>query len=163
MTRPSTFVPARTGLRKKPTSRGITDFLQSHDKMAALLPSITRMMTLQADCAGALPAMFDACGVLQFESGQLVLSTPNAALASRLRQQLPKLQDALHQRGWQVNAIRLKVQVGRPRDTPPPVKQLRLPDPAVSALTQLETVLENTPRNATLLAAIHALANRPRA
>lgn len=163
MTRPSTFVPARTGLRKKPTSRGITDFLQSHDKMAALLPSITRMVTLQSDCAAALPEMFAACGVLQFESGQLVLSTPNAALASRLKQQLPKLQDALLQRGWQVNAIRLKVQVGRPRDTAPPVKQLRLPDPAVSALTQLETALENTPRNATLLAAIHALANRPRA
>ncbi|MFT5533633.1 MAG: hypothetical protein ACI8WM_000447 [Burkholderiaceae bacterium] len=162
MTRPSTFVPAKSPLRKKPTSRGITDFLHSHDKMAALLPSITRMMTLQTDCAAALPAMFVACAVLQFESGQLVLSTPNAALASRLKQQLPKLQEALLQRGWQVNAIRLKVQVGRPRDNLPPIKQLRLPDPAVSALTQLETTLENTPRNATLLAAIHALANRPR-
>ncbi len=162
MTRPSTFVPARTTFRKKPTSRGITDFLQSHDKMAALLPSITRMMNLQTDCAATLPAMFAGCAVLQFESNQLVLSTPNAALASKLKQQLPKLQDALLQRGWQVNAIRLKVQVGRPRDNPPPQKQLRLPDPAVSALTQLEGTLQNTPRNATLLAAIHALANRPR-
>ena len=163
MIRPSTFVPAKTSLRKRPTSRGVTDFLQNHDKMAALLPSITRMMTLQSDCAATLPAMFAGCAVLQFESNQLVLSTPNAALASKLKQQLPKLQEALLQRGWQVNAIRLKVQVARPRDNPQPQKQLRLPDPAVSALMQLEGTLENTPRNATLLSAIHALANRPRA
>ncbi|MEC5215832.1 hypothetical protein RCH09_000766 [Actimicrobium sp. GrIS 1.19] len=131
--------------------------------MAALLPSVTRMMALQNDCAASLPSMFSACGVLQFESGQLVLSTPNAALASKLKQQLPKLQDGLQKCGWQVNAIRLKVQVGPPLEKPAPVKQLKLPDPAISALTELETLLENSPRNATLLAAIHALVKRPRA
>ncbi|GAA4023429.1 DciA family protein [Actimicrobium antarcticum] len=162
MLRPSTFVPAKKGLRYVPTSRGATDFLQVHDKLAALMPSITRMATLQHDCAETLPSMFSACGVLQFESGQLVLSTPNAAIASKLKQQLPKLQEALQKRGWQVSAIRLKVQVGKTLDKPPIVKQLRLPDPALSALMELETTLENTPRNATLLAAISVMVKRRR-
>ncbi|WP_326939724.1 hypothetical protein [Actimicrobium sp. GrIS 1.19] len=55
------------------------------------------------------------------------------------------------------------MQVGPPLEKPAPVKQLKLPDPAISALTELETLLENSPRNATLLAAIHALVKRPRA
>ena len=162
MTRPSNFVPFKSGIRTAATSRGVADFLRGHDKMAALLPSVTRMANLQSDCAANLPSMFAACGVLQFESGQLVLSTPNAALASKLKQQLPKLQEGLQQRGWQVNAIRLKVQVGPALEKVPHVKQLRLPDPALSALQQLEKSLASSPRNAALLAAISALVKRPR-
>ncbi len=130
--------------------------------MASLLPSITRMATLQRDCAAALPSMFSSCGVLQFEAGQLVLSTPNAALASKLKQQLPKLTAALQQCGWQVSAIRLKVQVGAPVDNFQPAKKLSLPDKAISALAELETTLEHTPRNAELLNAINRLVMRPR-
>src|SRR5687767_13208362 len=92
---------------------GVTDFLRAHDKMATLLPALTRIAALQKECAAILPALFDACSVMQFEAGQLTLSTPNAALATKLKQQLPKLQDALLKRGWQVNAIRIKVQVGK--------------------------------------------------
>ena len=130
--------------------------------MALLLPSITRMATLQRDCAAALPTMFSSCGVLQFDAGQLVLSTPNAALASKLKQQLPKLIAALQQRGWQVSAIRLKVQVGPPGENLQPAKKLSLPDQAISALTALETTLGTTPRNANLLHAINRLIKRPR-
>lgn len=162
MTRPSTFVPARSGQRTPPSPKGVTDFLRGHDKLAALLPSATRMAALQSDCAAMLSTMFAACGVLQFESGTLVLSTPNSALASKLKQQLPKLQEGLLKRGWQVNAIRLKVQVGPGLSKPAPSKQLRLPDPAVSALRQLGGALDNSPRNAQLLAAIARLVARQR-
>ena len=130
--------------------------------MAALLPSVTRMATLQRDCAAALPLMFSTCAVLQFESAQLVLSVSNAALASKLKQQLPKLTAALVQRGWQVSAIRLKVQVGTPLERSAPVKQLSLPDQAIASLAQLETTLEKSSRNAELLEAIHRLVTRPR-
>ncbi len=90
--RSSSFIPYRPSARPK-TAKGAADFLHSHDKMAVILPTVTRMVALQKDCVAALPAMFDACAVLQFEAGQLVLSTPNAALAAKLKQQLPKLQD----------------------------------------------------------------------
>lgn len=56
------------------------DFLRGNATMASLMPTVTRLAALQG-CARALPAMFEHCDILQFESGQLVLATPNAALA----------------------------------------------------------------------------------
>ena len=162
MTRPSTFVPVKPSTRRTPTSRGVTDFLRDHDKMASLMPSITRMAALQRDCAAALPTMFNLCAVLQFEAGNLVLSVPNAALASKLKQQLPKLTAILQQRGWQVSAIRLKLQVGPGLDKPVAQKQLKLPDAAVTSISLLCTNLEPTPRNAALCAALERIVSRPR-
>src|SRR5471030_2947481 len=43
---------------KRRTAVGATDFLRRDDKLAALLPAIERMATLQKDCAAALPSMF---------------------------------------------------------------------------------------------------------
>ena len=162
MSRPSTFVPFKSSAHFAPSATGAADFLRKHDKLAALLPSVMRMARLQTDCAAALPSMFGQCSVLQFESEQLVLATPNAALASKLKQQLPKLQETLQRQGWQVSAIRLKVQVGMPAGSAAPAKQLRLPDPAIAALARLQLSLETSPRNAALLAALNALVKRPR-
>jgi hypothetical protein len=38
------------------------------------------------------------------------LLAPNSAAAAKLRQLQPRLEDALRQQGWQVSAIRIKVQ-----------------------------------------------------
>lgn len=167
MTRPSSFLsfypgarPARASVR---TTQGVADFLRANDKMAAILPAITRMAALQQDCMAALPAIFDACSVAQFEAGQLVLATPNAALAAKLKQQLPKLQDALLKRGWQVNAIRLKVQVRKIVERTRPSKQLVLPSKALSALVSLNDSLDDSPRNQALKAALEAMVKRHRA
>ncbi len=156
------FTPARSTGRRPQTTKGAADFLRSDEKMAAILPTAMRMAALQKDCAELLPAMFDACAILQFESAQLVLSTPNAALASRLKQQLPKLQSALLTRGWQVNAVRLKVQVSASLQKIVLPKQAILPVRALSALAELGNTLEKTKRNATLVAALEALVNRHR-
>ena len=150
------------GTRKRPATPGVADFLRSNERLASLLPAVQRMASLQKDCAAALPAMFNLCDVLQFEQGQLVLATPNAAVATKLKQQLPKLQAALQQRGWQIDAIRLKIQVSR--SMPPVVHthQLVLPQKAVSAFAELGAALPATPQNATLIAAIKAMAGRRR-
>ena len=160
--RPSSFIPNRQGTRAAQSVQGATDFLRAHDKMAAILPTVTRMAALQKDCAATLPVMFDACAVLQFESEQLVLSTPNAALAAKLKQQLPKLQENLLKRGWQVNAIRLKVQVTQNLEKVARPKQLVLPPRAVSAFAELVGTLEDSPRNATLRAALRMMVERHR-
>ena len=144
------------------SAQGATDYLRANDKMASLLPTVARMIALQKDCAAILPEMFNACAVLQFDSDQLTLSTPNAALAAKLKQKLPKLQDALLQRGWQVNAIRLKVQVSNVAEKVIYSKQLQLPMQAVSALATLNNTLEDSPRNATLRAAIDVMIKRHR-
>jgi hypothetical protein len=150
------------GTRKRNTSIDITDFLRKNEKMAALLPTAMRMASLQADCAKELPPMFGNCDVLSFENAHLVLATPSSAVAAKLKQQLPKLQGALHKRGWQIDDIKLKVQVTR--SLPPVVhtRQLLLPSTAVSAFSELGETLPQTKENATLIAAVKAMAARRR-
>lgn len=164
MTRPSSFIPHQQHARKARgttrTTLGAADFLRTHEKMAALLPTIARMAALQKDCASILPDIFQACTVLQFESDCLVFSTPNAALAAKLKQRLPKLQEALLKRGWQVSAIRLKVQVEQKNEKPIPVKNLHLPQQAIFALSELDSTLDETPRNAALKAALNSLISK---
>jgi hypothetical protein len=150
--------PGRSAIQAK----GVTDFLRVHDKMSSLMPAVARMAALQKDCAALLPAIFDSCSILQFESGQLVLSVSSSALASKLKQQLPKLQDALLQRGWQITAIRLKLQPKTVFEPTEQEKELVLPERAISALADLNGSLDDSPRNEALKAALAALLNRHR-
>ena len=140
-----------------------TDFLRRDDKMAALLPAIERMAALQKDCAAALPAMFKYCEILAFEDGQLSLSLPNAALAAKLKQQLPKLQETLGRRGWQVHGVKLKVQMAKPAEIKEQMRALWLTEAAVTAFDELGDALEDTPQNATLIAALKAMVAKRRA
>jgi hypothetical protein len=147
---------------KRHTPVGATDFLRRDDKMAALLPAIQRMAALQKDCATALPAMFKYCEILAFQDGQLTLSLPNAALAAKLKQQVPKLQETLAQRGWQVTAVKLKVLMTKPAEIKEQMISLSLSEAAVEAFDSLGDTLEQTPQNATLIAALKAMVAKRR-
>ncbi|HTH44492.1 MAG TPA: DciA family protein [Oxalicibacterium sp.] len=160
--RPSSFIPFQQTASAPQSAKGAADFLRAHDKMAALLPAVTRMAALQKDCANLLPAMFAHCAVLQFETEQLVLSVPNAALATRLKQQLPKLQEQLLQRGWQVSAIRLKVQVSKTPAKSTTSSTLVLPAKAISAFEELSEALDDTPRNQALKNALKTMTRHHR-
>lgn len=167
MLRPSSFITSQQrsqsnrSIRKPGSSvTAVTDFLRANDRMATLLPAVARLIALQKDCSAILPALFDACSVLSFEKDQLVVATPNAALAAKLKQQLPKLQDALLKRGWQVTVIRIKVQVGKIAEKTPPQKTLTLPGKAISALESLTESLEDTPQNEALKNALATLVRR---
>ena len=148
--------------KTRKTSIVATDFLRRNDKMAALLPAAMRMASLQADCAKALPPMFDNCDVLSFEDARLVLATPSSAVAAKLKQQLPKLQGALQKKGWQVEDIKLKVQVTRSIAPVVHTRQLVLPQTAVQSFEALGDALPQTEQNAKLIAAIKAMAARRR-
>lgn len=150
------------GTRNRKTSIEATDFLRRNDKMAALLPTAMRMASLQSDCAAALPPMFGKCDVLSFEDGNLVLAVPSSAMAAKLKQQVPKLQLALHKRGWVINGIKLKVQVTRSLEPVVHTRQLVLPALAVKAFDELGDALAPTAQNATLIAALKAMAARRR-
>ena len=165
MNRPSSFFsihPGSRSIRGANATRGVADYLRTHDRMAALLPAAERLAELQKDCSAILPALFDACSVMHFEAGQLTLATPNAALAAKLKQQLPKLQEGLLKRGWQVNAIRLKVQARHAIENTRPQKQIALPAQALSALAELKDALEDTTHNAALKAALAVMLKRHR-
>lgn len=147
---------------KTPAAHDAASYLGGNEKLAALLPAVKRMGQLQKACAAFLPEMFGYCEVLQCNADQLVLGVPNASVAAKLKNRLPKLQEALAVQGWQLNAIRLKIQVRENLPPPPPPKQLRLPSQAVSALASLGGALEDSPRNAALRSAIAALVERHR-
>lgn len=140
----------------------VTDFLRRNDKMAGLLPAAMRMASLQSDCAGALPSMFNNCDVLSFEDAHLVLATPTSAVAAKLKQQVPKLLSALQKKGWQIVDIKLKVQVTRSIEPVVHTRQLVLPGSAASAFADLGEALPQTEQNAGLIAAIRAMAARQR-
>lgn len=150
------------GTKNRKTSIEATDFLRRNDKMAALLPAAMRMASLQKDCADALPPMFGTCDVLSFQEGQLTLAVPSSAMAAKLKQQVPKLQLALHKRGWVVDGIKLKVQVTRSIAPVVHTRQLVLPQTAINAFDQLGDTLAPTAQNATLIAALKAMAARRR-
>lgn len=143
-----------------PAASDALSYLGVHERMAALLPTVKRIGAIQQACASILPDMFGPCAVLHFHAEQLLLAVPNAALAARLKHRLPRLQEELQRQGWQVNAIRLKIQMTPAAQRPEPVQTPHLPGQAVSALAELKDSLEDTPRNAALRAAIAAMVDR---
>jgi hypothetical protein len=152
------------GTRDRKTAFEATDFLRSSDRLAALLPSAMRMGNLQRDCRLILPPMYTACEVASLQEGTLTLAVPSSAVAAKLKQQVPKLQAALQKKGWQVEAIRIRIRMGSSvpvREAAQP-SSLTLPPTAVEAFAELGDTLEDTAQNAPLIAAIKRLAEKRR-
>jgi hypothetical protein len=142
---------------------GATDFLRRNDRLAALMPAAQRLADLQRDCAEALPTSFKFCEILAFNGDDLTLATPNAAVAAKLKQQLPKLQELLLRKGWQISNIRLKVQMtANAVERARPRVSLELSTAAVDSFDQLSEDLEATKQNAPLIAALKLMVAKRR-
>jgi hypothetical protein len=74
-----------------------------------LRASSARFAVVQPLIPAALAAQIQP-GPVDQEGWTLLVA--NAAACAKLRQLQPKLEAALHDRGWQVSAIRLKIQTG---------------------------------------------------
>lgn len=146
---------------KKPASANeVASFLRLSDKLSPLLPTVKRNLALQKDCESVLPPIFAHCAVLNLAEDQLILSAPNAAIASKLKQQTPKLLAHLQLQGWQISAIRIKVQVKKTVEKPQAVKQAILTPKAIDAFKSLENTLPTTKENASLKQALARLLAR---
>lgn len=152
---PPNFTPARKP-GQAPKTREVFEFLQTSDKLAALLPAARRVGQLQDDCEQLLPTLFANCRALQIREGQLQVAVPNAALATRLRQVLPKLQQGLCEKGWAVEGIKLKVQPMPAEPQRPPTKTAihELPRNAVSSFAELANTLKESPLRDALVALV---------
>jgi hypothetical protein len=106
--------------------------------------------------------MFSQCEVLAFEQGVLLLSAPNTALAAKLKQQVPKLQEALLKRGWQINNVRLRVHMMKAAEIKPETRSLSLSSAAVDAFDSLSQTLEANKQNAPLIAALQRMVQKRR-
>ena len=140
-----------------------TEFLRLNNKLASLLPAVTRMAKLQTDCARVLPDAFKSCQIVSFEAGVLVLSVPNASVGAKLKQQVPKLKASLLKDGWNIDDVRLKVQMMKAMSTPPVEKrQLVIPEVGVESFEELSRTLEPSKQNETLIAALRNLVKNRR-
>jgi hypothetical protein len=153
------------GTRDRRTAFGVTDFLRANDRLASLMPTALRIGNLQKDVKVILPPMYAGCEVLSLQEGSLTLSAPSSAVAAKLKQQLPKLQTGLQKKGWQVEAVRIKIQVGRALAQQAQADRkaggaLAMPATAVDAFEELGETLEDSPQNAQLIAAVKRLAEK---
>lgn len=152
------------GTRNRKTAFEATDFLRRNDRLAALMPTAMRMGNLQRDVKLTLPPMYGGCEVLSFQDSALTLAVPSSAVAAKLKQQVPKLQMGLQKRGWQVESVRIKIQMRghvpvREEQKP---SSLTLPTMAVDAFAELGESLPATEQNAGLIAALKRLAEKRR-
>lgn len=84
-------------------------------------PTLARLAQLSRDSSERLhavlpllpPALRTAIKAGPIEGDTWCLLVSSNAVAAKLRQMLPDLQACLRSKGWEVNAIRLKVQTGR--------------------------------------------------
>jgi hypothetical protein len=150
------------GTRDRKTAFGVTDFLRGSDKLAAMLPAAMRAGNLQKDVRLILPPMYAHCEVLSLQEGTLSLAVPSSAVAAKLKQQVPKLQTSLQKKGWSVDAVRIKIQVGRalPAQDQQKRSSLVMPATAVTAFEELGNALPDSKQNAALIAAIRRLAEK---
>jgi hypothetical protein len=151
------------GTKVRRTSIEATDFLRRNDRMASLLPAATRMASLQKDVKVILPPMYAGCDVMSLQEGVLTLAVPSSAVAAKLKQQAPKLQATLQKKGWQIDSVKIKIQVGRalpPQQEMLKPSSLQLPPTAVQAFEELGDALPDSPQNAPLIAAIRRLADK---
>jgi hypothetical protein len=151
------------GTKVRRTSIEATDFLRRNDRLASLLPAATRMASLQKDVRLILPPMYANCETLSIQDGVLTLAVPSSAVAAKLKQQAPKLLAALQKKGWQVDSVRIKIQVGRAMPVQDDIMKpssFELPPTAVQAFEELGEALPASPQNAELIAAIRRLAEK---
>lgn len=104
------MTPTMTSTARREAASAI-DFLRRHESTAAMLPAAERLVKLRQDLLALIPAtLWQTCEVSGFDDETVVLRVSSASAAAKLRQTLPRLRDGLLDRGWKVNAIRMRVQ-----------------------------------------------------
>jgi hypothetical protein len=76
-----------------------------------LLPTLERLARLQDDLSACLPETIKRrVKVVSLSDDSLAVAVGSAALATKLRQTVPRIEAGLAARGWKVNAIQIRVQ-----------------------------------------------------
>ena len=121
---------------KRTAPRSALGWLEDQAEFRALADRAERLLALQADLSAVSPAhSLVAMGV---ENEALMVGTPNASMAAKLRQLEPSIVAALRDRGWQIKRIRFRPQPpGAAGSRPPPRLKAPVPTEALKGLAQL--------------------------
>ena len=120
----------------------VAEVLNRTDAFAALRAGVEQIAALEKDlrdAAAGLSGDERASRALSRKACWRCLPAHNA-LAARLRHLEPRLLADLQQRGWPVNALRIRVRP-QPAKEPPPVKQARMTPVGADALQALSESL----------------------
>ena len=128
---------------KRPVAIG--DALASNDAFAALREGVARLQALETDIRACLPEYLRGnVSPAGTEGDTLTLLTPHNALAARLRHLAPTLVSALQSRGWQINALKVRIRP-IPAAPEPQAKTARLSPVGIACLDALRASLEPSP------------------
>ena len=92
-------------------ARTLDQLLNADEAMARLAAHAGRLLKLQGLFEEMVPAaLARTCRIANFKSGVIFIHAENGAVAAKLRQITPRLNDDYRTRGVQVTEIRIKVQ-----------------------------------------------------
>lgn len=133
--------------------RHLLAVLESHQPFVQLRASIEQINALTQDLATLLPdylAPHVLPGLLQ--DNTLTLFTNHNACAARLRHLTPSLTQALQQRGWLIQTLKIRIRPQLPPLThqPTPAKQAHITATGFTQLRQLSEQLEPSPLQSAL-------------
>jgi hypothetical protein len=93
------------------SARTVLDCFADNPVWGQLLPTLERLGRLQDDLSACLPETIKRrVKVINLADDSLSLAVASAALATKLRQTVPRIEAGLTARGWKVNAIQIRVQ-----------------------------------------------------
>ncbi|WP_250507522.1 MULTISPECIES: DUF721 domain-containing protein [unclassified Caballeronia] len=125
--------------------QAVADVLDRTDAFRALRAGVEQVAALQRDLSSLLPDYLASNVEPGFiKDGVLALFAAHNALAARLRHIEPRLLSDLQQRGWAVNALKIRVRPQPMKESAPP-KQARMSAAGASALHDLAASLEPSP------------------
>ena len=123
----------------------LAEVLGRTDAFAPLRAGVEQIAALEKDLRELLPDYLASSVEPGFiKDGVLALFAAHNALAARLRHLEPRLLADLQQRGWPVQALKIRVRP-QPLKDPPPVKQARMTPAGAAALLALSESLEPSP------------------
>src|SRR6201991_5214758 len=145
--RPTTRSPSASFARSNDARRPqrLADVLARTDAFSALRAGVEQIAALERDLTELLPDYLAASVEPGFiKDGVLALFAAHNALAARLRHLAPRLLSDLQQRGWPVNALKIRVRPQSMKE-PPRVKQARMSRAGADALHELSETLGPSP------------------
>jgi hypothetical protein len=119
--------------------------LKNIPEMQALNRALRQLTALRNAVLQVLPAnLAGAVSVTQTMDGQLILAAVDGAVAAKLLHFVPRIQNILHQQGFEITGIRVQVQLRMP-DNPLPQKQIFISEQASTAINTLSERLVASP------------------
>ncbi|AKJ69967.3 hypothetical protein ABW99_18920 [Pandoraea thiooxydans] len=127
-------------------ARPLSDLLSQTEAAGSLMATARQLAQLERDLRRLLPPALAAnVTVVPPREGTVVLLVAHNALAARLRQQAPSLLDRLRQKGWQLEAVRIRVSLKKIEEPAKPVKEAHLSRQGLSSLRALRDTLPASP------------------